>query len=386
MNDHTPQNIQLLVQALSSTRSAVAIADAAKEDMPLIYVNQAFLDLTGYSEGEVINNNCRFLQGRDTDASAVAELRSAIEQRTDVRTLLKNYRKDGTYFWNDLVMSPVFDGVGALTHYIGFQLDVTQKVEREEKERRALELEQENAKLKQEAEMLARLNEVKDDFISIASHQLRTPATVVKQNLGMIAEGYLGEVSKGQKKAIDAAYQNNNRLIDIINELLRQARVSANDYVMNAKKVNLADILRAVKSDYAQKSAANSTDDRLKIIVDDDVVVKADADLLQSAIENLIDNALLYSYDDSAVTVAVTVAGTSVSIAVIDEGVGIADADKPKLFKRFSRIHTDHQFNIGGTGLGLYWVKTVAELHGGTVEVADNTPRGAIFTITFDKA
>lgn len=380
-----PKNLDVLVKALSATRGAVTIADARAPDMPLIYFNQAFMQLTGYSEHEMLQKNCRFLQGEDTEQDVVNEIRQAVKNQTDVKVVLKNYRKDGTPFWNDLMMSPVFDKTGKLTHYIGLQLDITLKVEREERERIARELELENVHLKKEADMLARLNVVKDDFISIASHQLRTPATIVKQNLGMLTEGYLGELDEKQLKAVTTAYESNDRLIKIINELLRHARMSANEYGLKESTVDIAELLRSVHASYAQRNknlhrTFGIDDEGMK-----SVLVRGDAELLRSAIENLVDNAVEYSYDASKICLKLTQDASTVRVAVLDEGVGIRPEDKPKLFKKFSRIQTDHRQNIGGTGLGLFWVKTVVDMHSGSVEVRDNVPTGSVFTISLPK-
>ena len=123
--------------------------------------------------------------------------------------------------------------------------------------------------------------------------------------------------------------------------------------------------------------------------VDDDgmksVLVRGDAELLRSAIENLVDNAVEYSYDASKICLKLTQDASTVRVAVLDEGVGIRPEDKPKLFKKFSRIQTDHRQNIGGTGLGLFWVKTVVDMHSGSVEARDNVPTGSVFTISLPK-
>lgn len=377
-----PKNLDVLVKALSATRGAVTIADARTPDMPLIYFNQAFMQLTGYSEHEMLQKNCRFLQGEDTERAVVDEIRQAIKNQVDVKVVIKNYRKDGTPFWNDLMMSPVFDKGGMLTHYIGLQLDITLKVEREERERIARELELENVHLKKEADMLARLNVVKDDFISITSHQLRTPATIVKQNLGLLTEGYLGELDEKQLKTVTTAYDSNDRLIKIINELLRHARMNANEYSLKESTIDIAELARAVHASYRQRDEKLHRTFAISGAENQTVLVRGDAELLRSAIENLVDNAVAYSYDSSKICLKLARNGDNVQVTVSDEGVGIRPEDKPKLFKKFSRIHTDHRQNIGGTGLGLFWVKTVVDMHSGKVEVRDNLPTGSVFTIS----
>ncbi len=122
---------QLLLRAIATASSGIVIADARLPDLPLVYANTAFLQMTGYAEDEVLGRNCRFLQGPDTDAGQVGPMQRRMLAGRDVHTVLVNYRRDGSPFWNDLRISPVLDAAGEITHYIGSQLDVTDRVDRE---------------------------------------------------------------------------------------------------------------------------------------------------------------------------------------------------------------------------------------------------------------
>ncbi|WP_026068428.1 EAL domain-containing protein [Halomonas smyrnensis] len=121
----------LLERGIQATPNGVVMADATQPDMPLVYANEAFYRLTGYTPLEVLGRNCRFLQGPDTDPEALAVIRRAIIERQSTETTLRNYHKDGTPFWNHLSLSPVFDADGACTHYIGIQQDITRQREQE---------------------------------------------------------------------------------------------------------------------------------------------------------------------------------------------------------------------------------------------------------------
>lgn len=121
----------LLASAVQVSSVGITIADATSRDMPLIYVNDAFELSTGYHAPEVLGRNCRFLQGPDTDPEVVSELREAIHEGRDHVAVLHNYRKDGQSWWNELRVSPVRNSRGQLTHYFGFQNDVTARVEAE---------------------------------------------------------------------------------------------------------------------------------------------------------------------------------------------------------------------------------------------------------------
>ncbi|MBM9469369.1 GGDEF domain-containing protein [Nakamurella leprariae] len=122
----------VLMRAVAAAAQGVTIADALAPDVPLVYANAAFERMTGYPLDEVIGRNCRFLQGPDTDPTAPQAIRQAMAAGREIQIVLLNQRKDGTTFWNDLGISPVRDDDGRITHFIGYQLDVTERVEWEQ--------------------------------------------------------------------------------------------------------------------------------------------------------------------------------------------------------------------------------------------------------------
>lgn len=122
----------LLERGIQATPNGVLMADAMEPDVPLVYANDAFYAITGYTPAEVTGRNCRFLQGPDTDPRALDTIRSAIRDERSAAVTLLNYRKDGTPFWNHLSLSPVFDTKGGCTHYIGVLQDITRQRVQEE--------------------------------------------------------------------------------------------------------------------------------------------------------------------------------------------------------------------------------------------------------------
>lgn len=122
-----PLNIskELLSHAVDQVRGGVTIADARKPNFPLIYVNAGFERLTGYTVAEALGKSCHFLQGEDTEQYEIGVLREALEQGRDCRVTLRNYRRDGSMFWNELSLTAVRNDAGVLTHFIGVQQDVT---------------------------------------------------------------------------------------------------------------------------------------------------------------------------------------------------------------------------------------------------------------------
>ncbi|HAJ64318.1 MAG TPA: hypothetical protein DCP31_38015, partial [Cyanobacteria bacterium UBA8543] len=124
--------LRLYKHALAATSCGVVISDARQPNNPLIYCNPAFEKITGYTQEEAIGHNCRFLQGLDTDPKAIEQIRQSIRAGQECQVVLKNYRKDGTPFWNELRISPVRDAKGCLTHFIGIQTDITERKQAEE--------------------------------------------------------------------------------------------------------------------------------------------------------------------------------------------------------------------------------------------------------------
>lgn len=136
------QELRILQQAIDDATVPISLADPSQDDTPLVYVNSAYKELTGYSEAEALGRNCRYLQGEDTDPEKVATLRKAINNEESATVTLRNYRKDGTEFWNRLRVTPIYDDDGTLIRYLGSQRDVTERIERQrelESKRRFIE-------------------------------------------------------------------------------------------------------------------------------------------------------------------------------------------------------------------------------------------------------
>jgi PAS domain S-box-containing protein len=124
---HAETWLRLQERTLECISNGILIADANQEDMPIIYCNPTFERITGYSAAEVLGRNCRFLQGAETNPATVAQIRSALDDERHCHVVIKNYRKDGAPFWNELTITPLRDEQGRLTHFIGVQQDITER-------------------------------------------------------------------------------------------------------------------------------------------------------------------------------------------------------------------------------------------------------------------
>ena len=132
----------LFMQAVMHSRDGVTFSDATLPDNPLIFVNKAFEEMTGYSSEEALNRNCRYLQGKYRNQRSIKIIREAIEKAESCLVTLRNYRKDGSVFWNEISISPIFDKNGKLTNFISIQKDISARVERDQylsKERKGLQ-------------------------------------------------------------------------------------------------------------------------------------------------------------------------------------------------------------------------------------------------------
>lgn len=225
-----------------------------------------------------------------------------------------------------------------------------------------------------------RLNRAKDEFISLASHQLRTPATSVKQYLGMLMDGYTGELTKQQKQMLKIAYQNNERQLRIINDLLKVAAADAGIVALHKERTDLIQLIKQIIEDQTAKFAAKNQQVYFRH-QQQHVFAHIDRDTFRMALENLIDNAHKYTLPDKKIEVSVARAGRHVHIAIKDEGMGIGQGDFKKLFQKFSRLNNPLSISSGGTGLGLYWTRQIIELHGGEITVKSQIGKGSTFTI-----
>ena len=127
-----PDKLRLLERAVSASTNSIVIADPNRPDVPLVYVNPAFERTTGYASEEVLGRNCRFLQGKDRDQPALGELRRAVREGRHCTVVLRNYRKDGSPFWNELSIYPVRDEDGRTSSFVGVQNDITERIRTEE--------------------------------------------------------------------------------------------------------------------------------------------------------------------------------------------------------------------------------------------------------------
>ncbi|MBY8947654.1 MULTISPECIES: PAS domain-containing protein [unclassified Pseudomonas] len=140
-------NAQLMQMVINASNEGIVVAEQEGEDKPLIYVNPAFERMTGYTLDEILYQDCRFLQSGDRDQPALMTIRATLENGGSCREILRNYRKDGSHFWNELSLSTVYNQADKQTYFIGVQKDVTVQMKAQQ---RVAQLENELAQVKAE--------------------------------------------------------------------------------------------------------------------------------------------------------------------------------------------------------------------------------------------
>lgn len=284
-------------------------------------------------------------------------------------------RKDGTQFWANVIITALYDDSKKLIGFAKITRNLTERKRFEDEIRRA------NETLKKQQRTLEALNASKDEFVSLASHQLRTPATIIKQLLGIMLQGYMGQLEPEHYQAIQKAYASNERQLSIINNLLKVAQLDAGKVVLNKTPTDVQSFICEITDDQSEIFAEHEQTVLVKIDNTAKQIIPVDQDNVRMAIENILDNASKYTPCGGNIEVVVDSVKKWLRIAIHDNGIGIAPEDMDKLFRRFSRIPNKLPGNRTGSGLGLYWANKIVELHGGIIDVNSQPGRGSIFTI-----
>ncbi|MBW4572748.1 MAG: PAS domain S-box protein [Tolypothrix carrinoi HA7290-LM1] len=500
------QTLKLRDRAIAACNNGIMISDAKLPDSPLIYVNAAFERMTGYTAVEVIGRNCRFLQGSDTQQPEIKQLRAAIRQEEECTVIIRNYRQDGTLFWNKLNISPVFDVNGVCTHYIGIQTDVSeqQAALRERKlaetillvlqqrlqylldsspgviytcktsgnyrttfvsenivamlgyqaqeflssssfwashihpedapqvfaqMSRIFEQEQYNheyrflhqdgvyrwiydqaklvrdragnpleivgywadisdrkqleEELRSALEKEKELNELKSRFISMTSHEFRTPLSTILSSCELL-EHYRHKWT--QEKQLNHLHRIQNavkRMTEMFNDVLFISKEEAGKLDYRTQTLDLVQYCRHLVEEVQQNlSCHESAQPSPRIAFSSQYQFMRccmDENLLEHILSNLLSNAIKYSNIDSTVKFTLTFEDERAIFVIQDQGIGIPQEDLLHLYESFHRAT-----NVGnrqGTGLGLAIVKKCVYIHQGEIFVKSELGVGTTFTV-----
>lgn len=355
---------------VQNLKSSVTIADARKPNCPLVFVNSHFTDLTGYTREEAVGYNCRFLQGADTDPEAVQAFREALATRTSVTIEILNYRKDGTSFWNEVNLDPIFDQNGECHYFVGIQFDITK---RKEAEFQVL-------KAKDQAESA---NVAKSRFLANISHEIRTPLNGI---IGMTELILLNEVEEDLRDNMKIVQNSAETLLTLINDILDFSKAEAGKMNLESIEYNLYELMDMTIKAHRPLTLEKKINLNLHIGHNVPQLVYGDPHRLKQVLNNLISNAVKFTRQ-GAVDVYVNGAADNgeeiqLHFRVKDTGIGIAAKDLGKLFQSFSQVDDSQSREYGGTGLGLVISQQIVELMNGEITVESEQGQGSTFQFT----
>ena len=340
---------------LSSIGDGVAAVDA---DLHLIEFNRAAAQITRWPPEEALG------RGYDEVFAWVPEqpsrpaqdpVRLAIEQRQALRFVrdLLLVRRDGTRLPVSLSAAPVLDDQGQVTGCVAVFNDASQERE---------------------------VDRMKTEFISIASHQLRTPMSGVKGALSLLLEDVLGRLNPQQREYLRRAYEANERLIALVNDLLNVSRLEQGQMQLHHEPVDLSALAAAVAAEYQVR--AQRYRQQLQLAPGQAAVFTlGDPMRLREVVANLVDNAIKYTPEGGRITLAVRAEAEQAVFEVCDTGVGIPPDQIAHLFQKFTRIQNPLSAREFGSGLGLYFVRSVVELHQGSIQVESQPGQGTCFRV-----
>jgi PAS domain S-box-containing protein len=348
----------------------------AKANGQLDYVSPQWESYTGIPTKNIIRHGLGMVLHPDDAEQVIATWNTAYRTGETITQEVRIKNAAGAYRWHLSRADAMRNDDGEITMWVGSSTDIEDVKTNMQKK---LELEEKTEILTRQQKDLLELNAAKDEFIRLASHQLRTPATGVKMYIGMLMGGYADEPTESQMKMLDQAYSSNDRQLQIIDDLLKVATVDAGKVLLSKEQCNLELLIRDVIDELRHTVAIKQ---QHIVFIPPHKPIKAEIDrrFILMVIEKLIDNASKYS--DPNTTITISIARKQLTeITIIDQGVGIAKKDQAQLFRKFSRVHNAMSISASGTGLGLYWAKEIITLHGGTITLNSKLHHGSTFTI-----
>lgn len=302
----------------------------------IIYANKAVERITGYENSEILNKTIGSLWGNQMGKEYYNELWHTIQNKKVFTGEIINRRKNGEQYHAHVTISPVLDEKNKIIFFVGIERDITKEKE---------------------------IDKAKSEFISFASHQLRTPLTSIQISLDILLHHTSRTLTAEQKKYLRVALGGIRYMTDIIETLLNISRIQMGTLLVNQEPVNLArfsdDILKSISIPIQKRKI------KIKKIYERMPPIKIDQRLMRIIFENIISNAIKYSPIGGTILIEIKKRGKDALIAISDTGIGIPKDQQTKIFEKLFRVRVDNK--VKGTGLGLYMVKVAVDQYGGCV-------------------
>jgi PAS domain S-box-containing protein len=330
------QRQQLAASVFENTTEGILITD---RDGKIQSTNPAFTAITGFTAEEAIGRNPRILQSGMQSPDFYDEMWRSVTTTGHWQGEIYNRRKNGEVYPQWLNINAIKDANGVVTNYVGVTFDISE---------------------------LKASERVKDEFIATVSHELRTPLTSIHGSLSLLSGGMAGKLSDKSSELVRIAQDNSERLVRLIDDILSIAKIESERMKFRLQPLALDTLITqaieanqdfAKKYDVALRSQFNCADAR----------VLADNDRLMQVMTNLLSNAVKYSPRDGIVRVVTEAAGDYWRVSVVDNGPGIPESFRDKVFGKFAQANGSERRKLGGTGLGLSICKAIIDRLGGRI-------------------
>lgn len=344
------QNVRKFQKAVDSSTEAVSIT---KPDGTIIYVNPAWTALNGYTNLEAMGRNPRMLKGPEPKPEVFTAMWEKISAGLPFHTEdIVNKRKDGTTYLAELSIFPISEGEQTL-FYVSLCQDISLRKE---------------------------IDRAKTEFVSLASHQLRTPLSAIRWYSEMLLSKYVGELNEKQKQYVKEIYAGNLRMVELVNALLNVSRLDLGTFAIEPEEVVLTEICESVLSELAPQ-LTEKTQVVERVFANAPATYRGDPKLLRIIFQNFLSNSVKYTQAGGRIAVEISTKESMLYIRVTDNGYGIPKSQHSKMFQKLFRADNVRQKDTEGTGLGMYIVKAIVEASGGQLSFESEENQGTTFHV-----
>jgi PAS domain S-box-containing protein len=364
----TEMELELAQRALVCSSDGVIIASAQRSGGEIVYVNPAFTRITGYTSQEAQGQGWGFLGELGNGGPSLDELCRSMQRDESASVLLRGHRKDGELRWSEIRLAPVVDSqTGAVTHHVGIQEDVTERLGAVAERERLLG---EALSARADSERAGR---AKDEFFALVSHELRSPLSAIASWLPMLHRTSRPEVHAQAVKVIERSVQLLTRLIG---DLLDASRMASGKLEIERTNFDLLERIQTAVDGFEPAARERGVSLALHA-TEPHAFIEGDAERLDQIVRNLIDNALKFTPRGGRVTLAAHACPNGVRFIVSDTGPGIPADQHDRVFAPFWQIQKSDR---RGAGLGLSIARGIVAAHGSRIELDSRAGEGATFS------